>query len=146
MIFWLLNALRWLKMSIQTVTSLWVPEIKRLNDELKKLEDSLAGTDDCVVDIFNLEGKLEDKMSYLEEDLVSAKADIAALKDHLNSVLKERIENKLESLEELTAVKALNVELRNHLNSTIKELNNIAGFVNQQYDDLIEQTYEIDSP
>ena len=134
-------------MSIQTVTSLWVPEIKRLNDELKKLEDSLAGTDDCVVDIFSLEEKLEDKMVYLEEDLASAKADIAALKDHLNSVLKERIENKLESLEEeLTAVKALNVELRNHLNSAIKELNNIAGFVNQQYDDLIEQTYEIDSP
>ena len=134
-------------MSIQTVTSLWVPEIKRLNDQLKKLEDSLAGTDDCVVDIFSLEEKLEDKMVYLE-DLASAKADIAALKDHLNSVLKERVENKLESLEEeLTAVKALNVELRNHLNSAIKELNNIAGFVNQQYDDdLIEQTYEIDSP
>ena len=122
-------------MSIQTVTSLWVPEIKRLNDELKKLQESLAGTDDCVVDIFNLEGKLEGKIVYLEEDLASAKADIGALKDHLNSVLKERIENKLESLEEeLTAVKAQNGELRNQLNSAIKELNNIAGFVNQQYD------------
>ena len=124
-----------------------MPEIKQLNDEVKKLEDSLAGTDDCVVDIFNLEGKLEDKIVYLEEDLASAKADIGALKDHLNSIVKERIEKKLESLEEeLTAIKAQNVELRNHLNSVIKELNNIAGFVNQQYDDLIEQTYEIDSP
>ena len=137
--WWLLKALHWIRMSYQAVTNRWMPEIKRLNDELKKLEDSLAGTDDCVVDIFNLEEKLEDKMSYLEEDLVSAKADIAALKDHLNSIVKERIENKLESLEEeLTAVKAQNVELRNHLNSAIKELNNIAGFVNQQYDDLIE--------
>ena len=134
-------------MSYQTVTNRWMPEIKRLNDELKKLEDSLAGTDDCVVDIFNLEEKLEDKMTYLEEDLASAKADIGALNDHLNSIIKERVENKLECLEEeLTAIKAQNTELRNHLNSAIKELNNIAGFVNQQYDDLIEQTYEIDSP
>ena len=147
MIFWLLKAWHWIRMAYQTVTNHWMPEIKRLNDELKKQEDSLAGTDDCVVDIFNLEEKLEDKMTYLEEDLASAKTDIGALKDHLNSIVKERIENKLKSLEEeLTAVKAQNAELRNHLNSTIKELNNIAGFVNQQYDDLIEQTYEIDSP
>ena len=39
-----------------------------------------------------------------------------------------------------------NVELRNHLNSTIKELNAIAGFLNDKYGDLIEQTYELDSP
>ena len=136
-------------MSLQAVT-----EIRRLNDQLKKLEDSLAGTDDCVMDIFSLEEKLEDKMVHLEKDLTSTKADIADLKDHLNSVTKELnvitdggIENKLELLEEeLTAVKALNVELRNHLNSAIKELNSITGFVNQQYGDLIEQTYEIDSP
>ena len=47
---------------------------------------------------------------------------------------------------ELTAVKAENVELRNHLNSTIKELNDITEFLNNKYGDLIEQTYEIDSP
>ena len=114
MIFWLLKAFRWLRMSYQTVTNRWVPEIKRLNDQLEKLQDSLAGTDDCVVDIYSLEEKLEDKLELLEE--------------------------------ELTAVKAQNVELRNHLNSTIKELNAIAGFLNDKYGDLIEQTYEIDSP
>ena len=101
-------------MSYQTVTNRWVPEIKRLNDQLEKLEDSLAGTDDCVVDIYSLEEKLEDRLELLEE--------------------------------ELTAVKAQNVELRNHLNSTIKELNAIVEFLNKKHGDLIEQTYEIDSP
>ena len=101
-------------MSYQTVANRWIPEVKKLNDQLEKLQDSLAGTDDCVVDIYSLEEKLEDKVEMLEE--------------------------------ELTAVKAQNVELRNHLNSTIKELNAIAGFLNDKYGDLIEYTYEIDSP
>ena len=137
-------------MSLQAVT-----EIRKLNDHLEKLEDSLAGTDDCVMDIYCLEEKLEDKMLHLEKDLTSAKTDITDLKDHLNSVTKELnvitdggIENKLELLEEeLSAVKAQNAELRNHLNSTIRELNNISGFINRGYDDhddLIEQAYEID--
>ena len=81
---------------------------------MEKLQESLAGTDDCVMEIYNLEERLEKKLELLEE--------------------------------ELTGVKAQNVELRNHLNSTIKELNNIAGFLNTKYGDLIEQTYEIDSP
>ena len=114
MIFWLLRAFRWLRMSYQTAANRWLPEITRLNDQLEKLEDSLRGTDDCVVDIYTLEEKLEDKLESLEG--------------------------------ELTAVKAQNAELRSHLNSTIKELNSIAGFLNDKYGDLIEQTYEIDSP
>ena len=101
-------------MSYQTVTNHWVPEVKKLNDNLEKLQDSLAGTDDCVVEIYGLEEQLADKVELLEE--------------------------------ELAGVKAQNVELRNHLNSTIKELNAIAGFLNDKYGDLIEQTYEIDSP
>ena len=101
-------------MSYQTVANRWIPEVKKLNDQLEKLQDSLAGTDDCVVDIYGLEERLEEKVELLEE--------------------------------ELTAVKAQNAELRNHLNSTIKELNAIAEFLNDKYGDLIEHTYEIDSP
>ena len=101
-------------MSYQTVTNRWIPEVQKLNDQLEKLQDSLAGTDDCVVDIYSLEERLEEKLELLEE--------------------------------ELTAVKAQNAELRNHLNSTIKELNAIAEFLNDKYGDLIEHTYEIDSP
>ena len=154
MIALLLKALRWIKMSYRTVTNQWVPEIKRLNDQLEKLQDSLAGTDDCVVDIFNLEEKLENKMTYLEEDLVSVKKDSADLKDHLNTVIKELdtitnggIETKLESLEEeIMSIKVQNIELRNHFNSTLKQLNAVTALINEKYDDLIEQTYELDSP
>ena len=153
MIALLLKALRWLKMSYQTVANRWVPEIKRLNDQLEKLQDSVAGTDDCVVDIFNLEEKLENRMTYMEEDLASVKECNADLKDHLNIVIKELdvitnggIESKMESLEdEITAVKVQNIELRSHLNAYIKQLNNITVLINEKYGNLIEQTYELDS-
>ena len=141
-------------MSYQTVVNRWMPEIKRLNDQLEKLEDSLKGTDECMMDIYILEEKLENKLELLEEDLTSVKGENTELKDHLKTVIKELntitdggIEDKLEGLEEeLTATKAQNEELRNHLNSAIKELNNITGFLKDKYGDLIEQTYEIDSP
>ena len=152
---WLGRAFHWIRMTYQTVRNQWVPEIKRLNDNLVKLEESLAGTDDCVMDIYALEEKLEDRMTVLEEEQTSAKADIADLKDHLNSFIKELnvitdggIENKLELLEEeLDAVKAENVEMRNHFNSMIKELNAVAHFVNEKYtDNVINTTFEIDPP
>ena len=65
------------------------PEIKKINDQLEKLEESIAGTDECVVDIYSLEERLEDKLVYLEEDLASVKAENIKLKNHLNSVIKE---------------------------------------------------------
>ena len=89
MFFWLLKGFRWLQMSYQTVTNRWVPEIKRLNDQMEKLEDSLAGTDDCVVDIFSLEEKLEDRMSILEEELDAVKAENIEMRSHFNSMIKE---------------------------------------------------------
>ena len=130
----------------------WVPEIKRLNDNLVKLEESLAGTDECMMDIYALEEKLEDRMTVLEEEQTSAKADIADLKDHLNSFIKELnvitdggIENKLE--EKLNAVKAENIEMRCHFNAMIKELNAVAHFVNEKYGyNVIDTTYNIDEP
>ena len=80
-------------MSLQAVT-----EIRRLNDHLKKLEDSLARTDDCVMDIFSLEEKLEDKMVHLEKDLTSAKADIADLKITLTLSLRNSMLLLMEGL------------------------------------------------
>ena len=76
-------------MSYQTVTNRWVPEIKRLNDQLEKLEDSLAGTDDCVVDIYSLEEKLEDNLELLEKELTAVKVQNVELRNHLNSTIKE---------------------------------------------------------
>ena len=74
---------------MQRVRNGWAPEIKRLNDNLEKLEASLSGTDECVLDIYSLEETLQDKIHLLDVELTTIKADIADLKDHLTSVSKE---------------------------------------------------------
>ena len=89
MIFWLNKTFHWIRMAFQAVTNRWVPEIKRLNDQLEKVQDSLAGTDDCVVDIFILEEKLEDRMGILEEELNAVKTENVEMRNHFNSMIKE---------------------------------------------------------
>ena len=92
MFFWLNKILQGLKMTSQTLQTIrngWAPEIKRLNDNLEKLEASLSGTDECVLDIYSLEETLQDKIQLLEGELSTIKADITDLKDHLTSVIKE---------------------------------------------------------
>ena len=92
MFFWLNKILQGLKMASQTLQTIrngWAPEIKRLNDNLEKLEASLSGTDECMLDIYSLEETLQDKIHLLDVELSTIKADIADLKDHLTSVTKE---------------------------------------------------------
>ena len=149
MFYWVNKILQGLKMASQTLQTIkngWAPEIKRLNDNLEKLEASLTGTDECVLDIYRLEETLQDKLLLLEGELSTIKADIVDLKDHLTSV-----SNELEVVtgggieEELFAVKAGNIEMRNHFNSMIKQLNEITAFVNQKYGyRIIEETAEFD--
>ena len=121
--------------TLQTIRNGWAPEIKRLNDNLEKLEASLSGTDECVLDIYSLEETLQDKIHLLDVELSTVKTDIADLKDHLGGGIEE----------ELFAVKAENVEMRNHFNSMIKQLNEVTAFVNQKYGyRIIEETVEFD--
>ena len=92
MIFWLNRVFRWVRMAFQTVQNArnqWAPEIKRLNDNLEKLEGSLAGTDDCVLDIYSLEEGLQDKITILEEDLADVKAENVEMRKHFNSMIKQ---------------------------------------------------------
>ena len=73
---------RWIKMAfhaVQHVRRQWAPELQQLNDHIEKLERSLAGTDDCVLDIFNLEERHGNKIDALEEELGSVKACLLAL-------------------------------------------------------------------
>ena len=130
MFFWLNKILQGLKMASQTLQTIrngWAPEIKRLNDNLEKLEASLSGTDECVLDIYSLEETLQDKIHLLDVELSTIKTDIADLKDHL------------------TSVKAENVEMRNHFNSMIKQFNEVTAFVNQKYGyRIIEETHALD--
>ena len=76
-------------MSYHAVRNQIIPEIKKLNDHIEKLEESIAGTDDCVVDIYNLEEKLDDRLGRLGEELMAVKAENVELKNHLNSTIKE---------------------------------------------------------
>ena len=138
MFFWVTGIIRWIRMTFQAVRNVrnqWAPELKQLSDNIEKLEESLAGTDDCVLDIYSLEETHGNRMDVLEEELTSAKTSIAALENHLNSLIKKMFD----------AVKAENVEMRNHFNSMIKELNAITAFVNEKHGHkIIEQTFEID--
>ena len=149
MFFWLDKILQGLKMASQTLQTIrngWAPEIKRLNDNLEKLEASLSGTDECVLDIYRLEETLQDKLLLLEGELSTIKVDIVDLKDHLTSVTKELdivtdggIEAKLLCQEEEM------IQMKNHFNSMIKQLNQITAFVNQKHGyRIIEETVEFD--
>ena len=105
--------------TVQRVRNGWGAEIKRLNDNLEKLEESLTGTDECVLDIYSLEETLQDKITTLDGELTSVKTDIVDLKDHLASVIKELdVVTNGGIEEELFGVKAENIEMRNHFNSS----------------------------
>ena len=92
MIFWLNRVFHWIRMAFQAVQNArnqWAPEIKRLNDNLEKLEGSLAGTDDCVLDIYSLEEGLQDRITILEEELNGVKAENVEMRNHFNSMIKQ---------------------------------------------------------
>ena len=74
--------IRWIRMAfhaVQNVRRQWAPELKQLSDHIEKLEESLAGTDDCVLDIYSLEETHGNRMDVLEEELASVKACLIAL-------------------------------------------------------------------
>ena len=130
MFFWVTGIIRWIRMTFQAVQNVrnrWAPELKQLSDNIEKLEESLAGTDDCVLDIYSLEETHGNRMDVLEEELTSVKASVADLENHLNSLIKKMFD----------AVKAENVEIKNHFKRMIER------------DELMkenEQTSEIDPP
>ena len=92
MIFWLNRVFHWIRIASQAVQNArnqWAPEIKRLNDNLEKLEGSLAGTDDCVLDIYSLEEGLQDRITILEEEVASLKGENVEMRNHFNSMIKQ---------------------------------------------------------
>ena len=97
MIFWLNRVFHWIRMAFQTVQN----AIKRLNDNLEKLEGSLAGTDDCVLDIYSLEDGLQDKITILEEELAGVKAENVEMRKHFNSMNEKHGQKIIEETFEL---------------------------------------------
>ena len=79
---------RWIKMAfhaVQNARRQWAPELQQLNDHIEKLEQSLAGTDDCVLDIYSLEERHGNRMDGLEEELKSVKTCLIALKKEFDA-------------------------------------------------------------
>ena len=132
MFFWLNSIVRWIRMTFQAVRNVrnqWAPELKQLSDNIEKLEESLAGTDDCVLDIYSLEETHGNRMDVLEEELRSVKASVAALENHLNSEIKK--------MSDVSEKCPMSVEIKNHFKRMIER--------NELMQEN-EQTFEIDSP
>ena len=92
MIFWLNKIFRWIRMTFQAVQNVrnrWVPELKKLSDNVEKLEASLTGTDECVVDIYELEEKHDDRITTLEEEVSGLKAENVEMRSHFNAMIKQ---------------------------------------------------------
>ena len=92
MIFWLNSIVRWIRMTFQAVRNVrnrWAPELKQLSDNIEKLEESLAGTDDCVLDIYSLEETHGNRMDVLEKELDAVKAENIEIRSHFNSMIKQ---------------------------------------------------------
>ena len=90
MIFWLNKIFRWIRMTFQAVQNVrnrWLPELKKLSDNVEKLEASLTGTDECVVDIYELEEKHDDRITTLEE-VSGLKAENVEMRRHFNAMIK----------------------------------------------------------
>ena len=65
--------------AVQHARRQWAPELQQLNDHVEKLERSLAGTDDCVLDIYSLEQRHGNRIDALEEELKAIKTCLIAL-------------------------------------------------------------------
>ena len=71
--------------AVQNVRHRWAPELQQLSDHIEKIEQSLAGTDDCVLDIYSLEETHGNRMDVLEEELASVKACLIALRKEFDA-------------------------------------------------------------
>ena len=92
MLFWLNKIFRWIRMAFQAVQNVrnrWVPELKKLSDNVEKLEASLTGTDECVVDIYEIEEKHDDRINTLEEEVSGLKAENVEMRSHFNAMIKQ---------------------------------------------------------
>ena len=90
--FWLNKLFLWIRMTFQAVQNVrnrWVPELKKLSDNVEKLEASLTGTDECVVDIYELEEKHDDRITTLEEEVSGLKAENVEMRSHFNAMIKQ---------------------------------------------------------
>ena len=76
-------------MASQTVRYRWVPELQKLSDNVEKLKESLAGTDDCLLEMYGLEERHDQRITSLEEEVAGLKAENVEMRNHFNSMIKQ---------------------------------------------------------
>ena len=76
-------------MASQAVRYRWVPELEKLSDNVEKLKESLTGTDDCLLEMYGLEEKHDERITTLEEEVAGLKAENVEMRNHFNSMIKQ---------------------------------------------------------
>ena len=76
-------------MASQTVRYRWVPELEKLSDNVEKLKESLAETDDCLLEMYGLEERHDERITTLEEEVAGLKAENVEMRNHFNSMIKQ---------------------------------------------------------
>ena len=76
-------------MASQAVRYRWVPELQKLSDNVEKLKESLAGTDDCLLEMYGLEERHDQRITNLEEEVAGLKAENVEMRNHFNAMIKQ---------------------------------------------------------
>ena len=76
-------------MASQAVRYRWLPELEKLSDNVEKLKESLAGTDDCLLEMYGLEERHDERITTLEEEVAGLKAENVEMRNHFNSMIKQ---------------------------------------------------------
>ena len=76
-------------MASQAVRYWWLPELEKLSDNVEKLKESLTGTDDCLLEMYGLEEKHDERITTLEEEVTGLKAENVEMRNHFNSMIKQ---------------------------------------------------------
>ena len=75
-------------MSARATLNKLEPQINVLSDTLQDVKISLRGTDACVQDVVDAQERLQDRLDFVEEEMMSLKVQRADLIEHLNTAIK----------------------------------------------------------
>ena len=56
---------------------------------MEKLEASLIGTDECLLEVYELEEKHDERITTLEEEMAGLKGENVEMRNHFNSMIKQ---------------------------------------------------------
>ena len=56
---------------------------------MEKLEASLTGTDECLLEVYELEEKHDERITTLEEEMAGLKGENVEMRNHFNSMIKQ---------------------------------------------------------